>query len=302
MRTLLLIFITFLYSRIITGTVEMCSDPPKVQNAKPAVNPGDKFRMQCEDGYVRKAGTSNLFKCIENKWTNELQLQCIPDPAAPKVPPKAAPTPEPQATTSIADPTSTVQTTPSPSTHAQTTTSTASSEQTDTPGTSASPFCITTTQKTPHTTVEPKRSTSTTSTTRTASTQTLHQTPLKTTTTKDSVTTTVKEKSFTPLASSLSPHSRNATHIGTAAGIIIPILAGLAVIAALLLWRQRSGRSRQRPARAVQMEQHNPETGQPLLEPSNNPSSFQDSKVQHPNIPSEEATNNTEANNSPDQR
>ncbi|XP_062852701.1 interleukin-15 receptor subunit alpha isoform X2 [Trichomycterus rosablanca] len=263
MRTLLLIFITFLYSRIITGTVEMCSDPPKVQNAKPAVNPGDKFRMQCEDGYVRKAGTSNLFKCIENKWTNELQLQCIPDPAAPKVPPKAAPTPEPQATTSIADPTSTVQTTPSPSTHAQTTTSTA---------------------------------------TRTASTQTLHQTPLKTTTTKDSVTTTVKEKSFTPLASSLSPHSRNATHIGTAAGIIIPILAGLAVIAALLLWRQRSGRSRQRPARAVQMEQHNPETGQPLLEPSNNPSSFQDSKVQHPNIPSEEATNNTEANNSPDQR
>lgn len=53
---------------------------------------GDSFRYQCIEGYVRKAGTSNLIRCKPeqggHQWTKS-ELQCIPDPAQrppPKIP------------------------------------------------------------------------------------------------------------------------------------------------------------------------------------------------------------------------
>ncbi|KAK7149463.1 hypothetical protein R3I94_008949 [Phoxinus phoxinus] len=49
-----------------------------------------KMRIQCAEGYVRKAGTSNLISCIDNNgnisWqTTNLPLECIPDPKNPPV-------------------------------------------------------------------------------------------------------------------------------------------------------------------------------------------------------------------------
>ncbi|KAK7130239.1 hypothetical protein R3I93_019766 [Phoxinus phoxinus] len=49
-----------------------------------------KMRIQCAEGYARKAGTSNLISCKDNNgnisWhTTNLPLECIPDPKNPPV-------------------------------------------------------------------------------------------------------------------------------------------------------------------------------------------------------------------------
>ncbi|XP_019947762.1 interleukin-15 receptor subunit alpha isoform X1 [Paralichthys olivaceus] len=61
-----------------------CAEIPQMPRTKPPPeNCSDTFRYTCEDGYVRKVGTSNLIKCWKNnsppKW-NKSTLQCIPDP------------------------------------------------------------------------------------------------------------------------------------------------------------------------------------------------------------------------------
>ncbi|XP_050963450.1 interleukin-15 receptor subunit alpha isoform X8 [Labeo rohita] len=42
---------------------------------------GARIRIQCKEGYVREAGTSNLYRCIEDKgktiWRSSPRLQCI---------------------------------------------------------------------------------------------------------------------------------------------------------------------------------------------------------------------------------
>ncbi|XP_050963448.1 interleukin-15 receptor subunit alpha isoform X6 [Labeo rohita] len=53
---------------------------------------GARIRIQCKEGYVREAGTSNLYRCIEDKgktiWRSSPRLQCIPDPKRTNVPTK----------------------------------------------------------------------------------------------------------------------------------------------------------------------------------------------------------------------
>ncbi|KAG7320246.1 hypothetical protein KOW79_016099 [Hemibagrus wyckioides] len=80
--TLTFIFIIFEYS-IITGGDGNCGDPPEIENAKKAYNVTSKFRMNCSEGYLREAGTSNLFKCENNKWKNSPSLKCIRSPFSP---------------------------------------------------------------------------------------------------------------------------------------------------------------------------------------------------------------------------
>ncbi|XP_060758948.1 interleukin-15 receptor subunit alpha isoform X4 [Neoarius graeffei] len=80
------IFIISEYS-IRTGGDGNCGDPPKVTNAENLNSVTTfRFRMKCKNGYLRKAGTSNLYKCINNNWTNNLPLVCIPDPSLPRIP------------------------------------------------------------------------------------------------------------------------------------------------------------------------------------------------------------------------
>ncbi|KAK2832437.1 hypothetical protein Q7C36_015899 [Tachysurus vachellii] len=67
---------------IITGGDGNCGDPPEIQNAEKVKNVISRFRMKCREGYLREAGTSNLFKCTEGGnrgpfWRNDPPLVCI---------------------------------------------------------------------------------------------------------------------------------------------------------------------------------------------------------------------------------
>ncbi|XP_036433168.1 interleukin-15 receptor subunit alpha isoform X3 [Colossoma macropomum] len=65
----------------------MCEAPEPKNNAKTPDKLEPRFRMQCIDGYVRQAGTSNLYRCEKKDnlylWVNEPSLNCIPDPSKP---------------------------------------------------------------------------------------------------------------------------------------------------------------------------------------------------------------------------
>uniref|UniRef100_A0A673AWX4 Sushi domain-containing protein n=1 Tax=Sphaeramia orbicularis TaxID=375764 RepID=A0A673AWX4_9TELE len=64
-----------------------CPEIPHLELTEPPTrgcyNISNTFRYKCIDGYVRKAGTSNLVKCKEDQgsvaWTTP-KLACIPDP------------------------------------------------------------------------------------------------------------------------------------------------------------------------------------------------------------------------------
>ncbi|XP_017288074.1 interleukin-15 receptor subunit alpha isoform X1 [Kryptolebias marmoratus] len=48
------------------------------------IGTASRFRYVCNDTFVRQAGTSNLIKCLKgSKWSNNLNLICIPDPKIP---------------------------------------------------------------------------------------------------------------------------------------------------------------------------------------------------------------------------
>ncbi|XP_026876495.2 interleukin-15 receptor subunit alpha isoform X2 [Electrophorus electricus] len=84
---LTLFFITTEYSLIIRGKCETCNAPVQVANTEPVGNSSytlqSTFRMMCIKDYVRKAGTSNLFRCTTDEhtkncsWKNYPALECI---------------------------------------------------------------------------------------------------------------------------------------------------------------------------------------------------------------------------------
>ncbi|XP_066525082.1 interleukin-15 receptor subunit alpha isoform X1 [Hoplias malabaricus] len=78
---LTLVLITAEYPfHIIVEVQGKCEDPVLKENQKLPDNVSlndSRFRMLCVDGYLRKAGTSNLFKCNNLSWVNEPTLECI---------------------------------------------------------------------------------------------------------------------------------------------------------------------------------------------------------------------------------
>ncbi|XP_063074042.1 uncharacterized protein LOC134464551 isoform X2 [Engraulis encrasicolus] len=69
-----------------------CGPLPLVDHTKPIEGQtfpeNHRFRYKCEDGFIRKAGTSNLYKCVKDQiyhWRNVPKLECIPDPNLPAV-------------------------------------------------------------------------------------------------------------------------------------------------------------------------------------------------------------------------
>uniref|UniRef100_A0A4W4EMJ6 Sushi domain-containing protein n=1 Tax=Electrophorus electricus TaxID=8005 RepID=A0A4W4EMJ6_ELEEL len=66
---------------------ETCNAPVQVANTEPVGNSSytlqSTFRMMCIKDYVRKAGTSNLFRCTTDEhtkncsWKNYPALECI---------------------------------------------------------------------------------------------------------------------------------------------------------------------------------------------------------------------------------
>ncbi|XP_067437896.1 interleukin-15 receptor subunit alpha isoform X2 [Thunnus thynnus] len=75
------------HDSIITITVNIkcpCSEIPTCPSTQP---PGSecresnsRFRYKCIDGYVRKAGSSNLIRCTAGPTWSECKLECIRDP------------------------------------------------------------------------------------------------------------------------------------------------------------------------------------------------------------------------------
>lgn len=280
------IFIISEYS-IITGGYGKCGNPEVIDNAKEMKNVTDKrFRMSCKEGYLRKAGTSDLFKCNENKWINNPPLQCIRDPKLPL----------PVATTLIStthSPVTLSWSSPTPKTHYTPT-------QPESISTTSGKIVFTTT----HT-----ASTSSTSHQRSQRSTTMEETPLaritaSPTTEKENLTTV---SSHTP--SSLSTTSTgvadntshviasglNSSTVGITAGIIIVvIIAGLAATTAILFWHKRSKlRSTSHP---VEMTIQNPGSDQPLILASPIKSSCSQDSVQPPFTPFEDYTKCTYTN------
>ncbi|XP_053506498.1 interleukin-15 receptor subunit alpha isoform X2 [Ictalurus furcatus] len=278
------IFIISEYS-IITGGYGNCGNPNVIDNAEIKTNVTvQKFRMSCKEGYVRKAGTSNLFQCNKSKWINEPPLKCIRDPKRPL----------PVATTLIStshSPVTLSWSSPTPKTH-----------QTPTEPESIS----TTSGKIVFTATHTASTTSSTSYQSSQRTTAMEETPLATSITARITALPTTEKENLTTVSSHTPSSISTTSTvagnkshgiateldsstkGITAGIIIlVIIAGLAATIAILFWRKRSKlRSTSHP---IEMTIQNPGSDQPLIMASPITSSCPPDSVQPPFTPFEDS-------------
>ncbi|XP_056311474.1 interleukin-15 receptor subunit alpha isoform X3 [Danio aesculapii] len=91
----ILIFVSSAYQHNIARASDFCGPPDKAINTEPVIGNyslNSSIRIQCVAGYVRKAGTSNLIRCLKKhdkdkpSWISALSLVCIPDPKNKKAP------------------------------------------------------------------------------------------------------------------------------------------------------------------------------------------------------------------------
>ncbi|XP_046729958.1 interleukin-15 receptor subunit alpha isoform X2 [Silurus meridionalis] len=244
--TLTFIFIISEYS-IITGGDGNCGNPPDIDNTEKAKNtPNTNFRMMCKPGYMRKAGTSNLFKCKINTWVNNPPLECIQPPY------KSSQNPTPHSTF-----------TPSWSSH----------------GTQAMNSTPTVSGKTVSTTIHTASTTSWTShrTTQRTTTTTEETSVTTSITARIAASSTTEKDSLSVSMSSHSPSSRSTTStvvpdqqtgettkgITAGIGIIITVVVFAAVVG-FLLWRRRSTPP-ETSDQFVTIARHNPGSVTPLM-------------------------------------
>ncbi|XP_056311480.1 interleukin-15 receptor subunit alpha isoform X8 [Danio aesculapii] len=82
----ILIFVSSAYQHNIARASDFCGPPDKAINTEPVIGNyslNSSIRIQCVAGYVRKAGTSNLIRCLKKhdkdkpSWISALSLVCI---------------------------------------------------------------------------------------------------------------------------------------------------------------------------------------------------------------------------------
>ncbi|KAL4625099.1 hypothetical protein GN956_G18233 [Arapaima gigas] len=90
---LLLSLMTNLHPAVVWAK-SSCPPPPLLADAEPfnwteTFPEGCTIRYACRKNYVRKAGTSNVFVCIEEagtlQWTNYPKFACISFPSSPAI-------------------------------------------------------------------------------------------------------------------------------------------------------------------------------------------------------------------------
>ncbi|KAL7827835.1 hypothetical protein AOLI_G00309870 [Acnodon oligacanthus] len=257
-----------------------CEAPEPKNNAKTPDKLEARFRMQCIDGYVRQAGTSNLYRCEKKNdmylWVNNPSLKCIPDPS--KLPSAAGPTstafsntqahtPAPNLTLSTSSTTVTTYCTTKGKTQSTSTTSGQPALTTHTVPTTTGTFLHRTTTKEETTTNRNTLSSSSTLTFRenltTVSPQFTHS----------SINTTTTEVNGGNKAE-VSDSTKN----GIAAGTVFILTVAAASAAGVFLWCRRSRKRKPNPAE--EMTPPTPGSDKPLLELATG-TSFSDS-VQNP--------------------
>nr|XP_055046880.1 interleukin-15 receptor subunit alpha isoform X12 [Misgurnus anguillicaudatus] len=126
------IFVTAEYHHNIVGASGVCEPLIQENNTLPvnstSMPVNTRIRTPCKEGYLRKPGTSNMYRCAAKggklSWINDLKLECIPDP---RIPPDA-PRTELNLTTSTTEKIQTICVTIKPKTGANTSTNTSASE------------------------------------------------------------------------------------------------------------------------------------------------------------------------------
>ncbi|KAL6459847.1 hypothetical protein MHYP_G00316060 [Metynnis hypsauchen] len=287
MRSSLLLFILtaakYTFTEVYAGpstTVSpavRCEAPEPPKHAKTPDKLKSSFRMQCIDGYVREAGTSNLYRCEEKVWVNNPSLKCIPDPLKP---------------TSTAGPTSTTLTntqthTPAPNLTLSTsstpvTTYCTTKGKTQSTSTTSGQTALTTTHTVPtttgtflHRTTTKEETTTNRNTLSSSSTLTIREnlTTVSPQFTHSSIKTTTTEVNGGNKAA-MSDSTKN----GIAAGTVLILTVAAASAAGVFLWCRRSRKREPNPVE--EMISPAPGSDKPLLELATR-TSFSDS-VQTP--------------------
>nr|XP_055046874.1 interleukin-15 receptor subunit alpha isoform X6 [Misgurnus anguillicaudatus] len=234
------IFVTAEYHHNIVGASGVCEPLIQENNTLPvnstSMPVNTRIRTPCKEGYLRKPGTSNMYRCAAKggklSWINDLKLECIPDP---RIPPDA-PRTELNLTTSTTEKIQTICVTIKPKTEAtnEGTTNETTTYPTTEPSVNMTSEILSSTRSTSRQNIT------------TGSPPTQSSKPSTTTGANTSTNTSASEHN------QQKQHDRNASIIGVAGGII---LVCLVAAAAVLWWRCK--RRATNPANEIQLDHTN---------------------------------------------
>nr|XP_055046870.1 interleukin-15 receptor subunit alpha isoform X2 [Misgurnus anguillicaudatus] len=274
------IFVTAEYHHNIVGASGVCEPLIQENNTLPvnstSMPVNTRIRTPCKEGYLRKPGTSNMYRCAAKggklSWINDLKLECIPDPRIPPVkePPVTMASEISSSTWSTSRQNITTGSPPTQSSTLSTTTDAPRTELNLTTSTTEKiqTICVTikpkteatnegtTNETTTYPTTEPSvnMTSEILSSTRSTSRQNITTGSPPTQSSKPSTTTGANTSTNTSASehNQQKQHDRNASIIGVAGGII---LVCLVAAAAVLWWRCK--RRATNPANEIQLDHTN---------------------------------------------